>query len=582
MRLLQVVAEELVQLDELGSVLLQPAGVALVQVSPHRLRKRVVGSVADQQVAEAETVVADDLRPVGPDQLLADERSQAGSHVSFLGCECLDGSTVEDFALDRAPLEHSPLRCIELVEACREQGLQAGRDDDFAAHFACHCEHLLDEERIAAGGVSDLHTQLVGDPLGDQLVDIVVAQWLESKSHRPTPSPLAELRSGHAEEQDRSARREQRDVLDQVAGGLLAPLDVVEDDHERSDRRCLLQRLAKGPGELLGRRRSTALAEERADRSRGGLVGGNHVELLENLDDGPVGDALAVGQTAASHDRRLDRRERLGDEAGLPDAGVADDRHQLTPGLDLHPAPRRLDESQLARTADERGVVSSLRLAVHVEQPVGGDRLGLTLEPERLHRLDVHSRSHERQRRVADQHLSGLRGLLESRGDVDRVTGHESLLGAGDDLAGHDADPACEAELGQRVAHLGGGPHRPQGIVLVQRRRAEHRHHGVPDELLDGAAVRLDDALHPLEVAGEHDPQPLGVDRLPERGRARQVAEHHRHRSARLVRPGNGQLLRAAGGAEPEAGCPFVAARGTSRHQPSLRPARPVASRALV
>ena len=38
-----------------------------------------------------------------------------------------------------------------------------------------------------------------------------------------------------------------------------------------------------------------------------------------------------------------------------------------------------------------------------------------------------------------------------------------------------------------------GGADRPQGVVLVDDRDAEDRHDRVADELLDGAAVRLDD-----------------------------------------------------------------------------------------
>ena len=61
--LLEVVAEDLVQLDEVGAALLEPAGEALVQLGADRLRQRVVGGVADQQVAEAEAVLARELRP---------------------------------------------------------------------------------------------------------------------------------------------------------------------------------------------------------------------------------------------------------------------------------------------------------------------------------------------------------------------------------------------------------------------------------------------------------------------------------------------------------------------------------------
>ena len=60
-------------------MLFEPVGEALVQLGAGRLRQRVVGGVADQQVAEAERVVARELRRVGPDELLADERQPAAA-----------------------------------------------------------------------------------------------------------------------------------------------------------------------------------------------------------------------------------------------------------------------------------------------------------------------------------------------------------------------------------------------------------------------------------------------------------------------------------------------------------------------
>ena len=398
--LLEVVAEDLVQLDELGPVLLQPGCEALVEVGAGRLRQRVVGGVADQQVAEAEAVLAGELRPVRPDQLLADERGQARRHLGLVGCERLDGAAVEDLALDRAALEHAPLGRLELIEARREQRLQRGRDDHLAVRLAGHRQHLLDEERVAARGASDPLAQLAGDPLRDQLVDVLVAQRLEPKRHRPGGAALGELRPRHAEQQDRCARGQERDVLDQVEERLLAPLDVVEDDHERPLRRGLLQRLAERPGDLLRRRRRLRLAEQRADRRRGGLVRGQHVELLQHLDDRPVGDPLAVGEAAAADDRRVDRSQSLRGEPGLADAGIADDRDQLAALLGPHALPCLPEERELALTADEQLPVPALRRVVHAQQPVGGNRLGLALQLERLDRLDLGRVANERERRL--------------------------------------------------------------------------------------------------------------------------------------------------------------------------------------
>ena len=48
-----MVAEDLVALDELGDVPLEPVGEALVELGAGCLGERVVGRVADQEVAEA-------------------------------------------------------------------------------------------------------------------------------------------------------------------------------------------------------------------------------------------------------------------------------------------------------------------------------------------------------------------------------------------------------------------------------------------------------------------------------------------------------------------------------------------------
>ena len=65
--------------------------------------------------------------------------------------------------------------------------------------------------------------------------------------------------------------------------------------------------------------------------------------------------------------------------------------------------------------------------------------------------------------------------------------------------------PARAWIAGPRLVHcvhqLERGAHRPLGVILVGDRRAPDRHDRVADELLDGAAVALDDLARELEVA---------------------------------------------------------------------------------
>ena len=189
--LLEVVAEDLVQLGQLVSALCQPAGEALVQLRPRRLGESVVGGIADQEVAEAEAVLTRELRGVGADQLAAHERGQPRRHLRLLRAERLDGAAVEDLALDRAALEHPPLAGVELVEAGGEQRLQGRRHLDLVARLTRHRQHLADEQRVAAGRSGDLRAQLLRHARPIRLS----ASWLLSGSSRTVTGQEGRLSS---------------------------------------------------------------------------------------------------------------------------------------------------------------------------------------------------------------------------------------------------------------------------------------------------------------------------------------------------------------------------------------------------
>ena len=102
-----------------------------------------------------------------------------------------------------------------------------------------------------------------------------------------------------------------------------------------------------------------------------------------------------------------------------------------------------------------------------------------------------------------------------------------------------------------RLPHLPRRAHRAQRVVLVRNGDAKDRHHRVADELLDRAAVPLEDRAEVCEVAAHARAKRLGVGGLAERGRSDEVAEEHGDDLARLaLRRGDGQLG-AARAAEP-------------------------------
>ena len=69
--LLEVVAEDLVELDELSATLREPLREAPVELGTRRLRKRLVSGVPNQEMPEPEPVVPRQLCPVGTDQVFA-------------------------------------------------------------------------------------------------------------------------------------------------------------------------------------------------------------------------------------------------------------------------------------------------------------------------------------------------------------------------------------------------------------------------------------------------------------------------------------------------------------------------------
>src|SRR5439155_1739897 len=163
-------------------------------------------------------------------------------------------------------------------------------------------------------------------------------------------------------------------------------------------------------------------------------------------------------------------------------------------------------------------------LAPNGVELVRGDRLRLALEGERLHGLDLDGITDELVGRLADERLHLAGRLLEPRRDVHRITGDETLSGAGvvgHDLAGVHADPVGERRAParqellvqplERALHVPRGAARAQRVVLVQARQPEHRHHRVADELLDRPAVALDDRLHRVEITAEDLAQRLRV-----------------------------------------------------------------------
>jgi hypothetical protein len=160
-------------------------------------------------------------------------------------------------------------------------------------------------------------------------------------------------------------------------------------------------------------------------------------------------------------------------------------------------------------------------------------------------RLGAHGVREQPIRLVAEQHLARLSQLLDVRGhaycgarDIQVLPGRRDH----NDLARVDGDADREPQVPLGLGHLGqlgdgvsradGRARGAQGVVLVQLRRAEDRHHRVADELLHRAAVRLDRAPYRVEVTRHQRAVGLGVELAREPRRLDQVAEENRDRPA--------------------------------------------------
>ena len=283
-RPLEVVADDLVELDEIGGTLGDPAGEARVQVGAGRFRERLVGRVADQQVAEAKGVLSRKLRAIRAQQFPANERRERRHELGSVRRERLDCPAVEHAPLDRAAPEHVPLDGVELIEPRGQQGLDRRRHGDGVIRRLAHeRDHLLDEERIAFRRVQDPRAQRVISRCAveqgrDECVGVGGRERLEQHRRRiqlapaPVRPAVEQLGPCHAEQENRRITAQVGDVVDEIEERLLAPVDVVQYDDERGIGSHRLQQHPHRPGDLLDRGHHAAFAEHGLNRPRSGRI----------------------------------------------------------------------------------------------------------------------------------------------------------------------------------------------------------------------------------------------------------------------------------------------------------------------
>ena len=219
------------------------------------------------------------------------------------------------------------------VSACRRPSRSTSR-----ALLDEHAQHLLEEERVAAGcaadGVGGVLVERAREIL-EQLPRVVALQrrQLDRRRSGPRRPQLREIAAGEAADENRRVPSPAREVLDQIKKRRLRPLDVVENEQHGPLTRKRLEQPAEGPVQLVAARVWLGATDGLEEPAVHGLtVGLPHqdrieVEPADDLDERPVGDSVSVGQAAALEDVRIlaQRRDQFGSKARLADAGVAED-----------------------------------------------------------------------------------------------------------------------------------------------------------------------------------------------------------------------------------------------------------------
>ena len=410
-----------------------------------------------------------------------------------------------------------------------------------------HAHGLDGIEGHAFGALEDLLAHLGRQPRhepGDQLGHGCRRQRLEvdrgevPATGAPARPSVDEVGPGEGEDEDGVVSRPVEEVLDEVQQRRVRPLHVLErhDDglefgqplEEEPPRREEVLLVAGGglleademgeprldPLALVGVRDVALHGRVELGGDRGRLFALEDLGSAANhLRQGPVGDALAVGKATSPVPE-----EEVGEpvhvlvelprQAALADAGYAGHRHEVSPLLLSRAVKQVLHEAKLPATPDERRLetfgleraadagdhaqrlveLRSRRLALElVGAGVGVRDRGIGCPPCRL------------------VHIAATRWRhgLDPGGSVDPVADDEAFLGrpGRSSLPGHDSDPGGELEVRVLGAEGGDCGHELEpcadgsfGIVLLCRRHAPDRHHGVADELLDDTAVAGDDA----------------------------------------------------------------------------------------
>jgi len=288
----------------------------------------------------------------------------------------------------------------------------------------------------------------------------------------------------------------------------------------------------------------------------------------EEVDEGQVRRRLPEGDGERFQGETAGRAVQpfeLQEQAGLADAGVADDAHDLAVPL-LGQLQRLLELVQFAGPPHEGGEAApgagleprpDLRGA---QELVGVDGLAAALHRHRPQGRPAEVVLGEGVGGAGDEDGIGLGEALHAGSEADGVSDRGVVQpevaadGADNDLAGVDANPHLDdgaplapyllAIARHRVADSQGGVKGAPGGVLVGDGGAEEGHDAVAEHVVDRALVAVDGVHHQRDGGVHQPPRLLEVDSFQQLHRAAEVREQRRHLLAlSLQRCAGGQYL---------------------------------------
>ena len=340
---------------------LEPCRESLVQPRPIGLRQRQIRRITDEDVPEPIRVSVGDVGALRSQQFPPHKRHEhayksIGTHVA---AELCDRGRLKGPPDHRTVLKHRSLRAFELVEASRQERMDARGDvkrcRDLVqvpgsvalvegAAVPQHRDHLLEEQRIPIRGRDDALPQLGWQLVTSKLVadDRVRCGAVQGRQVqvRPGPSParstIEQLGPSRGNEQDRPGSSP-GDVLEKVKERVVRPVQILDEQGEGRAVGGMLEHPTGRPEQLvlaLGRCvepdergqwldhlvRRLERVETLAHLARGvALVDAR--QLVEDLADRPVRDAVAIRKASALCHRRAagERGRQLAQQPALAD-----------------------------------------------------------------------------------------------------------------------------------------------------------------------------------------------------------------------------------------------------------------------